>query len=220
MQCYLSQTSFAGASWHRFIIKSIVLNNLLIWAKLLYTWIVPLNVLYDPKEERTVSIRVGGSSSRGLTLVVWVTMDGTKLPLFVKFKGKPGGSVERSLPSILSAGVIGCVQMKARMDDRTWVYGTNSVPTLCGNTWWKYLIAIGLFCLSQIGQFTVANGWWQCTIVHDSTTLHRLQQPCDVGINKSLKGWLKEAASDRCREKHSLLGPGHKLPPPDWKDIL
>ena len=59
-----------------------------------------------PKGERTVSIRVGGSSSTTFTLAVSVAMDGTKLPLFVIFKGKPGGSVERSPPSILPAGVI------------------------------------------------------------------------------------------------------------------
>ena len=47
-----------------------------------------------------------------------------------------------------------------------------------------------------------------------------LLQPCDVGINKSLKDRLKEAASDWRRDKHSFLGPGRKLPSPNRKDIL
>lgn len=64
------------------------------------------------KEERTVSIRVAASSSTRFPLAVSVAMDVTKLFLFVTFKRKPGGSVERSLPSILPIGVIGCVQSK------------------------------------------------------------------------------------------------------------
>ena len=62
--------------------------------------------------ERTVAIRIGGTSSMRFTLAVTVAMDGTKLPLFVIFKGKPGGNIEKNLQEILPEGVIGCVQKK------------------------------------------------------------------------------------------------------------
>ena len=47
-----------------------------------------------------------------------------------------------------------------------------------------------------------------------------LLQPCDVGINKSLKDLLKEAVPDCRREKHSFLGPRHNFPSLYRKDIL
>ncbi len=79
---------------------------------------------YAPKrtvgtaEERTVSIRVVECSSLRFTLAVKVAMDGTKLPLFVILKAEPGGSVEKSPPSILSDVVMSCVQSKAWIDNR------------------------------------------------------------------------------------------------------
>ena len=43
------------------------------------------------KGECTVSIRIGDKSSMRFTLAVAIAMNGSKLPLFVIFKGKPGG---------------------------------------------------------------------------------------------------------------------------------
>ena len=53
------------------------------------------------------------------TLAVTVEMDGTKISLLVIFKGKLGGSVDKQLPEIVPRGIIGCVQKKAWMDNRT-----------------------------------------------------------------------------------------------------
>ena len=45
------------------------------------------------KGARTVSIRIAGTESMRFTLSVTAAMDGTKLPLFVILKGRPGGSI-------------------------------------------------------------------------------------------------------------------------------
>ena len=45
-------------------------------------------------------------------------------------------------------------------------------------------------------------------------------QPCDGGINKSLKARLKQCASDWRRERHASLGDGEKLARPTRKEIL
>ncbi len=63
----------------------------------------------DTKGKRTISIRVGGGTSLRFTLCVAVALDGTKLPLFIIFKGQPNRSVAKSLPSILPDGMIGCM---------------------------------------------------------------------------------------------------------------
>ena len=61
---------------------------------------------------KTVSIMIGGTSSRSFTLAVTVAMVGTKLPLFVIFKGVTGGRIEKSLTGELPEGVVGFVQRK------------------------------------------------------------------------------------------------------------
>ena len=63
--------------------------------------------------EKTISIRIGGSTSLRATLCVSIAMDGTKLPLFIIFKGQSGGRIARDLHNILPAGVHGCVQKKS-----------------------------------------------------------------------------------------------------------
>ena len=92
------------------------------------------NRTVHPKGEKTISIMVGGSSSTRFTLAVTITMDGSKFSLFVIFKGTPGGSVERSLNSTLPDGIIGCVQPKAGMDNKTMTIWYNSVvkPYIAG----------------------------------------------------------------------------------------
>lgn len=52
------------------------------------------------KGEKTISIRAGTGGSKRVTLCVTAAFDGTKLPLFVIYKARPGRAVERSLPQI------------------------------------------------------------------------------------------------------------------------
>ena len=51
------------------------------------------------------------------TLCLSVAMDGIKLLLFVIFKGKPNGNIEKDLPSIMAPGMLGCTQSKAWCDE-------------------------------------------------------------------------------------------------------
>ena len=92
------------------------------------------NRTVHPKGEKTVSIIVGGLSSMRFTLSATITIDGSKLPLLVIFKGTPVGSVERSLSSKLPAGIMSCVQSKAWIDNRTMTIRYNSVikPYIAG----------------------------------------------------------------------------------------
>ncbi len=70
-------------------------------------------------EKKTVLIMIGGASSARFTLSVSVAMDGTKLPLFVIFKGKLGGTVEKKLPNTVPVGIVACVRKEAWMDGHT-----------------------------------------------------------------------------------------------------
>ena len=62
---------------------------------------------------------LGGTSGMRFSFAVSVTINAIKLPLLATFKGTPGGSIDRKLPSMLPTGIFGCVQTKALMNDRT-----------------------------------------------------------------------------------------------------
>ena len=71
------------------------------------------------KGEKTVSIMIGGTSSRRIPLAITVAMDGKKVSFFVIFKGFPGGRFEKSLTSELPESVVGCVQRNGWIYSRT-----------------------------------------------------------------------------------------------------
>ena len=45
-------------------------------------------------------------------------------------------------------------------------------------------------------------------------------QPCDVGMNKPLKEWLKKWVSEWRRAQHALLSNDDKIPAPKREDVL
>ncbi len=155
-----------------------------------------LNRTVHPKGEKTISIMVGGSSSMRFSLDVTIAMDGRKLPSFVIFKGTPGGSIERSLPSILPDGVIGCVQAKAWMDNRTMkIWYKNTIkPYIAGYSGCSGLLLDDFKChySESFNSILEENGVLSYMISPHYTAF---LQPCDVGINKSLKDRLKQCAS-------------------------
>ena len=91
------------------------------------------NHTVDKKRKRAISIRIGGSSSMQFKLRVSVAMDGTKSSLFVIFKGKTTGNIEKDLLSIMPAGMLGCTQNKAWCDEHAMLKWYDSV--------WKPYIA-------------------------------------------------------------------------------
>ncbi|GMF38787.1 unnamed protein product [Phytophthora lilii] len=58
----------------------------------------------------SVAIRGSGSNSQRLTACITCAQDGTKLPLFLVFKAKPRGTIEKKLDNLLPPGVFGCSQ--------------------------------------------------------------------------------------------------------------
>ena len=65
------------------------------------------------KIENTLSIMILASTSMRFTLAVTIAMDGTKLTLFVIFKGTPVGVLRRVIPDILPDGIVDCGSGKA-----------------------------------------------------------------------------------------------------------
>ena len=174
----------------------------------------------DLKGEKAVSVMIGCSSSMRFALAVMGAMDGTTLPPFVIFKGKKGATGEKQLPSILPDGVFGCVQKKAWTDNNTMSIWYNKVykPHIA-----NYDGHSGLL----LDDFKCHKGDELRSAMHDDNAMRFMisphytgvLQPCDVGINKSLKDRLKKAASDWRRKKHDECLPGQKIPSPKRKDV-
>ena len=57
-------------------------------------------------------------------------MDGLKLHLFAIFNGTPVESIDRQLLSMLTAGILGCVQSDAWMEGRTMEIWSNKISKL------------------------------------------------------------------------------------------
>ena len=68
------------------------------------------------RREKTISIHIGSSTSMRASVCVTIAMDGTKLALFLIFKGALREKIERCLGSIPPSSMYGCAQRKA------WIY--------------------------------------------------------------------------------------------------
>lgn len=110
---------------------------------------------------RTVSARESGSNSRRLTACVSVACDGTKLPLFLIFKGKPNGRIEQQLTNLLPENMFGGCQDKGRMDTRSMKIWTEKVWLLYVSGYGQSVLLLDDFschkapalidCLKEVG---------------------------------------------------------------------
>ena len=139
---------------------------------------------------RTVSVKSSGSSSR-CTILLGVTMDGSKLPPFIIFKGKQGGRISREFAQYPSSCVY-TVQEKAWMDKRVFIEWVEKVwKPYCDNKANTYLL---------MDEFSVHLMTDCVRPIQDCGTevdyiiggyMSKLQV-MDVGINKPFKDYIKD----------------------------
>ena len=141
-----------------------------------------------PKGEKTISINIDNSNTARITVAVSVAIDGSKFPLFVIFKGKPGGKIEKSLDVILPDGIVGCVQRKGWMENVTMDIWYNKVyrPYIAGFDGESGLLLddFKVHKNSEILELMKEDKTNRYIILPHYTGL---LQPCDVGINNPLK---------------------------------
>lgn len=168
--------------------------------------------------ERTVSIR-SDSSSKRITLSVAVAYDGTKLPLFVVFKGQPNGRIEQDLPNILPAGMYGCCQKNAWMDERACLLWVDKVwkPYVAGTS--KSLLLLDDFKCHKQRAFASRLDVLGTTLSLIPGGYTCVLQPCDVGINKPLKDRVRATCAKWKSEKYASLGPTDTVPTPSRQEL-
>jgi transposase-like protein len=154
------------------------------------------NVTLARKGSRTVSIRSTGSSNR-VSVLLGVTMSGTKLEPFLIFKGKPTGRIIREFAQMnYPEGCVYTVQQKAWIDEESFSVWIEKI--------WKP------FCESRPQTYLIMD---QCKVHMMNSIVGQLQdvgtevefilagytsklQVLDVGINKPFKDYLRSAYED------------------------
>jgi len=174
----------------------------------------------EAKGSQTVLVRAGDTYSQRATLCVTVAADGTKLPLFIIFKGMPGGTIYSTLHNVLPEGIKGCVQKKGWMDERVMHIWLTEV--------WEPYVAATSNALLLLDQFKVhmmdsvvdrceAGGTRVVGIPPGYTSVC---QPCDVGVMKPLKDRLRHWTNNWKRQAYIQQGGTGKVPSPRRENIV
>ena len=179
------------------------------------------NRTVHPTREKAVAILIGRSNPDRIAVAVSVAMDATKLPLFVIFKGKPIGRIEKSLPEIVPQGLVGCVQRKGWMLNNAMAIWFNKVYR-------RYIANYDVESGLLLDDFKVHKNTKVLELMNQDNTNRYvipphytgLLQPFDVGINNSLKERLKKEAANWRRKQHMSLSAGDTIRSPKRKDVF
>lgn len=169
--------------------------------------------------DNTVSVRCTGSNSRRMTVCVSVACDGTKLPLFVIFKGQPNGKIEKDLDNILPENVFGCCQSKGWMDERSMKIWTDLVWKPYVADYERSVLLLDDFschkqdCLLEIMESVGTHvelipGGYTCVL-----------QPCDVGVIRSLKNGIRKHYMEWASAKYLTVDTRSSLPAPNKREV-
>ena len=170
--------------------------------------------------ERTIQARRSGSNSKRVTVLLAVAADGTKLPPFIVFKGVPHGKIESSLDEILPDGMFGCCQESGWMDEmksQLWI----------SKVWLPYVkdtnesfLLLDSFKCHLLESFTSKLLDCGTEYEHIPGGLTSQVQPCDVGINKPFKTYMRQSYMNWCVEQYRELGKVASIPTPTRRELV
>ena len=148
-------------------------------------------------------------------------MDGSKLPLFVIFKGKTDGKISKSLKEITPPNIARGVLEKAWMDAsmmQLW-YNEVWVPYFCDVECESEFLLDDHVChkSESLNELLQESKTVRIMVPPNFTSI---VQPCDVGINKQLRDRLKKVANNWQQAQHEKLTPGDRMPTSKGADIL
>ncbi|GMF65642.1 unnamed protein product [Phytophthora lilii] len=149
----------------------------------------------------SVAIRGSGSNSQRLTACITCAQDGTKLPLFLVFKAKPRGTIEKKLDKLLPLVVLAAPK---KMD------GCNPSSLLLLDEFKSHIQPVFGRQLSDLGtDLNIIPGGYTSVL-----------QPCDVGVNKPIKEAVRAQYDDWAAEKMATIPPDANVPVPKREDIV
>jgi hypothetical protein len=143
---------------------------------------------------RTIHVRKSTNDTKRATLAMCITASGKMLTPLLIFKGKPGGRIEkREFPTFPNDIIYAC-QDNAWMDEKVmimWVEKVlkpyvleapdNVVPLLLLDSYRCHMMASVVGLIQELG----------VEVEHIPGGCTSLCQPIDVGVNRSLKNWIR-----------------------------
>ena len=169
----------------------------------------------DVVGKNTISCRDSGSNSKRVTVVLSVAADGTKLPPFVVFKGRPGGSIENE---ISKNNWLACVQEKGWFDCRVGKIWIDKIlkPYVADAD--QSLLLVDHFSVHLSSAFVHEVNELGCDVEYIPAGYTCVLQPVDVGVNAPFKSSLRDFHHQWCLQKYPIIK-DNKLPTPDRSDI-
>ena len=166
------------------------------------------------KRVQRLSVRHGSSANKRCTVCVTVAADGTRLPLFVIFKGSPNGPIAKSLQDIIPKGMYGCMQVKGWMDNRVMQIWTEKIwkPYVEGST--NSVLLLDQMEAHVHPNFIDASDNYGTNVVQVPAGFKSVSQPCDAEIMKPLKTELVELCQSWKVAEYNRLGGTGKIPVP------
>lgn len=172
--------------------------------------------------EKTIGILKSGSNNLRITVCLTICADGTKLKPFIVFKGKPNAAIENDLygpNGILPEGVEGCCQEVAWMDamnsplwiSRVWLPHVAEVNR-------SFLLLDDFACHKQpLYKQMLGDCGTRVEMIPPNYT--NVLQPCDVGINKPFKTYIRRHYMNWCVQFYSAYNGIGKFPVPTRRDV-
>jgi DDE superfamily endonuclease len=159
--------------------------------------------------KRTVHIRKSTNDTKRVTGAMTVTASGKLLPIYLVFKGKPGGRIEqREFPTYPQGAFYAC-QVNAWMDENImhkWVQDvlkpyvqtapSHIVPILFLDSYRCHMMESVVSKIQEL----------RCEVQHIPGGCTSLCQPVDVGVNKPFKNKLKTQWEDWMMAEGILTG--------------
>lgn len=175
----------------------------------------------DDKGASTVAIRSGTSSNQRATLAITVAFDGAKLPLFLIFKGKPGGRIARELDRMqLPANVIATVQEKAWMDMRCMDIWFDKIWRPYAESTGKSVLLLDHFECHRHPAFAEKAGSIGTRVHIIPGGLTSVLQPLDVGVNSPFKLQYQRICQRWKIEEYHRRGGIGRMPVPMRKQVI
>jgi hypothetical protein len=157
------------------------------------------NKTLDVKGTKTIHARASTTDTKRVTLAATVTASGKMLPPFLIFKGKPKGRIaQREFSSFPAEAHYAC-QEKAWMDEtrmHEWVEAVlkpwKEERDANNPSMQPPIIILDAYRVHQMGSVVNHIQMLGIEVIHIPAGCTYLCQPIDVGINKSIKGGLRD----------------------------
>jgi hypothetical protein len=169
------------------------------------------------KGSKNVPCRASGSDAKRCTVVVTIAADGTKLPPFFIFKGKPGKQTEKALTD---KGILCCCQENGWFDETVIDKWIDAIIGPYIQQYGEGFLLIDHYKVHLMKKFVSACNDYGVDVDYIPAGYTCVLQPVDVGFNALFKKYVRDQYHEWCVCKYKGVDNGDKLPTPEREDVI